>query len=176
VSLVSDSRAFSCYYLAFLSPAFVFATVFKAPQLTPQIQSFACYRSCRKMSAAHLKDFNALINKFHSVLEVIRDEVTQTIESRNPAALLPIYSSSSQPLTSPKLGQAMKDLSRLSDKVSSFAMEPAEYLALITASFYESIALRIVSQLGVADAINEGQLTLKELAKKVNADEGRLCE
>ena len=120
------------------------------------------------MTTALLKDFNAVINNFHSVLEVIRDEVTQTAratEYRDPATLLPIYSSgspsSSTSLAPAKLCQALKDLSLLSGKVCSYAIDPTEYLALIFGSFYESIiALRVVSQLDVADAIGDGQISL----------------
>ncbi|KAF8057596.1 S-adenosyl-L-methionine-dependent methyltransferase [Lyophyllum atratum] len=51
---------------------------------------------------------------------------------------------------------------------------PEEYTAILAESCQESSALNVITSLGVADHIaasSEGQLSLKELSKKTNADE-----
>ena len=47
---------------------------------------------------------------------------------------------------------------------------------MIGGAFYESKALSVVSELGIADLIGKEGVPVSQLAKKVNVDESRLRE
>jgi len=47
---------------------------------------------------------------------------------------------------------------------------------MIAGAFYESTALNVVSELGIADLIGKESVAISELAKEVNVDESRLRE
>jgi len=65
---------------------------------------------------------------------------------------------------------------KLSDEFSSYATSPTEYLTMIAGAFYESTALNVVSELGIADLIGKERVPVGQLARKANVDESRLRE
>ena len=65
---------------------------------------------------------------------------------------------------------------KFSDELSSYATSPSEHLIVIGGAFYESKALSVVSELGIADLIGKEGVPVSQLAKKANVDESRLRE
>jgi len=47
---------------------------------------------------------------------------------------------------------------------------------MIAGAFYESTALNVVSELGIADLIGKERVPVSQLARKVNVDKSRLRE
>ena len=119
-----------------------------------------------------LEDFNALVKNLHSAIDVIASQVVNTIEARDPS----LVSDKPSPPASSELLIAFRRFTKLSDEFSSYATSPSEHLTAIAGAFYESTALNVVSELGVADLIGKGEVPVSQLAKETNVDESRLRE
>ena len=123
-------------------------------------------------SSSSLKDFTALVKDLHNVIDTIASQVTNTIDSRDPS----LVSDKPSPPASSELLSAFRKFMKLSDEFSSYSTSPSEHLTMIAGAFYESTALNIVSELGIADLIGKERVSVSQLAKKVNVDENRLRE
>ena len=123
-------------------------------------------------SSPALEDFNALVRSLHNVIDTIASEVSSTIEARDPA----LVSDKPSPPASSELLSAFRRFTKLSDEFSSYATSPSEHLTMIAGAFYESTALNVVSELGIADLIGKESVPVSQLAKSVNVDENRLRE
>ena len=123
-------------------------------------------------SSPVIEDFNVLVRDLHNAIDIIASQVVSTIEARNPSLV------SDKPSTpaSSELLSAFRAFTKLSDEFSSYATSPSEHLTMIAGAFYESTALNVVSELGIADLIGNEKVPVGQLAKKVNVDEGRLRE
>lgn len=119
-----------------------------------------------------LGDFCALVKNLHNVIDTIASEVVNTIDVRDPS----LVSDKPFPPAASQLLSAFRKFTKLSDKFSSYATSPSEHLTMIAGAFYESTALNVVSELGIADLIGEERVPVGQLAKKVNVDESRLRE
>ena len=118
----------------------------------------------------HLRDFKALVQTLHELLNVIDVEVTETIDSRDPdkvSAALP-------PRASTELLEAYKAFVKCSDKLASFAADPSDVGVTLIGSFHETNAIRVASELGVANVLGDQELPLSEVAHRVGADKYRL--
>ena len=123
-------------------------------------------------SSSTLEEFNALVTDLHNVIDTIASRVATTIDARDPSL---ISDKPSPPASSELLG-AFRRFAKLSDEFSSYATSPSEHLTIIAGAFYESMALNVVSELGIADLIGEERAPVSQLAKKANVDESRLRE
>ena len=123
-------------------------------------------------SSPALEDFNALVRNLHNVIDVIASQVANTIEARDPS----LVSDKPSPPASSELLSAFRRFTKLSDDLSSYATSPSEHLTMISGAFYESTALNVVSELGIADLIGKEKVPVSQLAKSVNVDENRLRE
>ena len=123
-------------------------------------------------SSPALKDFNALVKNLHNVIDTVASQVANTIETRDPS----VVSDKPSPPASPELLNAFRKFTRFSDEFSSYATSPSEYVMMIGGAFYESKALYVVSELGIADLIGKEGVPVSQLAKKANVDESRLRE
>ena len=123
-------------------------------------------------SSPALEDFNALVKSLHNVIDTIASQVANTIEARDPA----LVSDKPSPPASSELLNAFRRFTKLSDEFSSYATSPSEHLTMIAGAFYESTALKVVSELGIADLIGKERVPVSQLAKCVNVDENRLRE
>ena len=123
-------------------------------------------------SSPALKDYNALVKNLHNVIDTVASQVANTIETRDPS----VVSDKPSPPASPELLNAFRKFMRFSDEFSSYATSPSEYLMMIGGAFYESKALYVVSELGIADLIGKEGVPVSQLAKKANVDESRLRE
>ena len=119
-----------------------------------------------------LGDFNALVQNLHNVIDTIASQVVNTIEARDPS----LVSDKPSPPASSELLTAFRRFTKLSDEFSSYATSPSEHLTMIAGAFYESTALNVASELGIADLIEKESIPVSQLAKKVNVDENRLRE
>lgn len=119
-----------------------------------------------------LEDFNALVKNLHNAIDVIASQVVNTIEARDPS----LVSDKPAPPASSEFLSAFRKFTKLSDEFSSYATSPSEHLTAVAGAFYESTALNVVSELGVADLIGKGRISVSELAKEANVDESRLRE
>ena len=119
-----------------------------------------------------LKDFNALVKNLHNVIDAIASQVSDTIDTRDPS----LISDRPSPPASSELLSAFRRFTKLSDEFSSYATSPSEHLTMIAGAFYESTALNVVSELGIADLIGKEGVPVHQLAKEVNVDENRLRE
>ena len=119
-----------------------------------------------------LKDFNALVKNLHNVIDAIASQVSDTIDARDPSL---VSDKPSSPASS-ELLSAFRRFTKLSDEFSSYATSPSEHLTMIAGAFYESTALNVVSELGIADLIGKEGVPMRQLAKEVNVDENRLRE
>lgn len=119
-----------------------------------------------------LEDFNALVKSLHGVIDIIASQVASTIGARDPS----LISDKTSPPASSELLTAFRKFTKLSDEFSSYATSPSEHLTMIAGAFYESAALNVVSELGIADLIGKERVPVNQLAKKVNVDESRLRE
>ena len=123
-------------------------------------------------SSPTLKDFNALIKNLHNVIDTIASQVVNTIDTRDPS----VVSDKPSPPPSLELLSAFRKFMKFSDELSSYATSPSEHLIVIGGAFYESKALSVVSELGIADLIGKEGVPVSQLAKKANVDESRLRE
>ena len=123
-------------------------------------------------SSPALKDFNALIKNLHNVIDTIASQVVNTIDTRDPS----VVSDKPSPPPSLELLSAFRKFMKFSDELSSYATSPSEHLIVIGGAFYESKALSVVSELGIADLIGKEGVPVSQLAKKANVDESRLRE
>ena len=119
-----------------------------------------------------LGDFNALVQNLHNVIDTIASQVVNTIEARDPS----LVSDKPSPPASSELLTAFRRFTKLSDEFSSYATSPSEHLTMIAGAFYESMALNVASELGIADLIEKESIPVSQLAKRVNVDENRLRE
>jgi hypothetical protein len=119
-----------------------------------------------------LRDFCALINNLHEVIDTIASQVASTIDARDPS----FVSDKPFPPASSELLTAFRKFTKLSDEFSSHATSPSEHLTMIAGAFYESTALNVVSELGIADLIGKEEVPVGRLAKEADVDEGRLRE
>lgn len=119
-----------------------------------------------------LKDFSALVKNLHNVIDIIASQVINTIDIRDPS----LVSDKPSPPAPSQLLNAFRKFTKLSDEFSSYATSPSEHLTVIAGAFYESTALNVVSELGIADLIGKQSVPVSQLAKKVNVDEDRLRE
>lgn len=119
-----------------------------------------------------LGDFHVLVNSLHSVIDTIASQVANTIDARDPS----LVSDKPFPPASSELLNAFRKFTKLSDEFSSYATSPSEHLTMIAGAFYESTALNVVSELGIADAIGKKEVPVGQLAKQANVDESRLRE
>ena len=123
-------------------------------------------------SSPALKDFNALVKNLHNVIDTIASQVVNTIDTRDPS----VVSDKPSPPPSLELLSAFRKFMKFSDELSSYATSPSEHLIVIGGAFYESKALSVVSELGIADLIGKEGVPVSQLAKKANVDESRLRE
>ena len=123
-------------------------------------------------SSPTLRDFKGLVKILHNVIDTIASQVSNTIDARDPS----LVSDRSSPPASSELLSAFRKFTKLSDEFSSYATSPSEHLTMIAGAFYESTALNVVSELGIADLIGKEGVPVSQLAKKVNVDESRLRE
>ena len=123
-------------------------------------------------SSPALKDFNALVRNLHDVIDTVASQVANTIDTRDPS----VVSDEPSPPASSELLSAFREFMKFSDELSSYATSPSEYLIMICGGFYESKALSVVSELGIADLIGKEGVPVSQLAKKANVDENRLRE
>ena len=121
------------------------------------------------MSSA-LRDFKAVVQILHELLNVIDREVTETIDSRDPNRV----SATIAPRTSAELLDAYKAFTKYSDKLASFAADPSDVCVTLIGGFHETNAIQVASELGVADVLGDRELPLSEIAHRVGADEYRL--
>lgn len=119
-----------------------------------------------------LRDFCALVNNLHEVVDTIASQVVNTIDARAPS----LVSNKPLPPASSELLNAFRKFTKLSDEFSSHATSPSEHLTMIAGGFYESTALNVASELGIADLIGKEEVPVGRLAKEANVDEGRLSE
>lgn len=119
-----------------------------------------------------LMDFCTLVEKLHDVIDAVASQVVNTIDARDPS----LVSDKPSPPASSELLNAFRKFTKLSDEFSSYATSPSEHLTMIAGAFYESAALNVVSELGIADSIGKEGVPVSQLAKKVNVDESRLRE
>lgn len=119
-----------------------------------------------------IEDFNVLVRSLHDAIDSIASQVVNTIEARDPS----LVSDKPSPPASSELLSAFRSFTKLSDEFSSYATSPSEHLTMIAGAFYESTALNVVSELGIADLIGNEEVPVGQLAKRVNVDEGRLRE
>lgn len=123
-------------------------------------------------SSPTLEDFNALVKNLHNVIDTIASQVAHTIDARDPS----LVSDKPSPPASSKLLTTFRKFIKLSDEFSSYASSPSDHLTMIAGAFYESTALKVASELGVADLIGKGRVSVSQLAKDANVDESRLRE
>ena len=123
-------------------------------------------------SSPALKDFNALVKNLHNVIDTIASQVANVIDTRDPS----VVSDKPSPPASSELLNAFRKFMKFSDELSSYATSPSEHLIVIGGAFYESKALSVVSELGIADLIGKEGVPVSQLAKKANVDESRLRE
>ena len=128
--------------------------------------------TAQELSSPVLQDFNALVKNLHNAIDVIASQVVDTIENRDPS----LVSDKPSPPAPSELLSAFRGFTKLSDEFSSYATSPSEHLTTVAGAFYESTALNVVSELGVADLIGKGRVPVSQLAKKANVDESRLRE
>ncbi|KAF9646659.1 S-adenosyl-L-methionine-dependent methyltransferase [Thelephora ganbajun] len=121
-------------------------------------------------SSSALEDFNALVKNLHKVIDTIASQVVATIGTRDPS----LVSDKPSPPASSELLSAFRKFTKLSDEFSSYATSPSEHLTMIAGAFYESTALNVVSELGVADLIGKERVHVSWLAKEANVDQSRL--
>jgi len=126
----------------------------------------------QELSSPTLSDFNTLVKNLHNIIDTIASQVVNTIDARDPS----LVSDRPSPPASSELLSAFRKFMKLSDEFSSYATSPSEHLTMIAGAFYESTALNVVSELGVADLIGKERVPVGQLAKKVNVDESRLRE
>ena len=119
-----------------------------------------------------LGDFRALVKNLHEIIDAVASQVVNTIDARDPS----LASDKPFPPTSSELLTAFRKFTKLSDEFSSYATSPSEHLTTIAGAFYESAALNVVSELGIADLIGKEEIHVGQLAKKVDVDENRLRE
>ena len=119
-----------------------------------------------------LRDFCALVKNLHDVIDAVAFQVVNTIDARDPS----LVSDKPSPPASSELLSTFRKFTRLSDEFSSYATSPSEHLTMIAGAFYESTALNVVSELGIADSIGKEEVPVSQLAKKVDVDESRLRE
>lgn len=119
-----------------------------------------------------LKAFDALVKNLHGVIDAIASQVVKTIDARDPS----IVSDKPSPPASSELLSAFRKFMKLSDEFSSYATSPSEHLTMIAGAFYESTALNVVSELGIADLIGKERVPVSQLAEKANVDASRLRE
>jgi len=119
-----------------------------------------------------LKVFNDLVQDLHNAIDTITSQVTNTIDARDPS----LVSDKSFTPASSELLNAFRKFVKLSDEFSSYTTSPSEHLTMIAGEFYESTALNVVSELGIADLIGKGEVPVSLLARKVDVDESRLRE
>ena len=123
-------------------------------------------------SSPALKDFSALVRNMHDVIDTVASQVANTIDTRDPS----VVSDKPSPPPSLELLSAFRKFMKFSDELSSYATSPSEHLIIIGGAFYESKALSVVSELGIADLIGKEGVPVSQLAKKANVDESRLRE
>lgn len=123
-------------------------------------------------SSTTLGDFNTLVKDLHSVIDTIASQVANTIDARDPS----FVSDKPSPPAPSELLSAFRKFTKLSDEFSSYATSPSEHLTMIAGAFYESTALNVVSELGIADLVGMERVSVSQLAKKANVDENRLRE
>ena len=123
-----------------------------------------------QLSSPILSDFTALVANLHNVIDTIASQVINTIDARDPS----IVSDKPSPPASSELLNAFRRFTKLSDEFSSYATSPSEHLTMIAGAFYESVALNVVSELGIADLIEKEMVPVNQLAKQTDVDEGRL--
>jgi len=119
-----------------------------------------------------LKDFRALVENLHGAIDIIASQVVSTIDARDPS----LVSDKPSPPASSELLNAFRRFTKLSDEFSSYASSPSEHLTMIAGAFYESTALNVASELGIADLIGKEKVPVSQLARKANVDESRLRE
>lgn len=119
-----------------------------------------------------LKDFHALVENLHGAIDIIASQVVSTIDARDPS----LVSDKPSPPASSELLNAFRRFTKLSDEFSSYASSPSEHLTMIAGAFYESTALNVASELGIADLIGKEKVPVSQLARKANVDESRLRE
>ena len=126
----------------------------------------------QELSSPTLRDFNGLVKNLHNVIDTIASQVVNTIDARDPS----LISDRPSPPASSELLNAFRKFMKLSDEFSSYATSPSEHLTMIAGAFYESTALNVASELGIADLIGKERVPVSQLAKKVDVDESRLRE
>ena len=126
----------------------------------------------QEFSSPTLRDFNGLVKNLHNIIDTIASQVVNTMDARDPA----LVSDRPSPPATSELLSAFRKFMKLSDEFSSYATSPSEHLTMIAGAFYESTALNVVSELGIADLIGKERVPVSQLAKKVNVDESRLRE
>jgi len=123
-------------------------------------------------SSSTLSGFNGLVKNLHNIIDAIASQVVNTIDARDPS----LVSDRPSPPAPSELLSAFRKFMKLSDEFSSYATSPSEHLTMIAGAFYESTALNVVSELGIADLIGKERVPVGQLARKVNVDESRLRE
>lgn len=113
-----------------------------------------------------LDSFNSLITKLHILLDGIQNEVITTIDTRNPDHVSPEQAIRS----SETLVSTYRKFAQLSDELATYAVDPSDHVTSIAGGFHESNALRVVSELRVADALGTQVLSMAELANNVHAN------
>lgn len=113
-----------------------------------------------------LNNFKSLVQNIHSLLDDIQNEVIATIDTRNPAQVSPEQAGHSSEI----LVSTYRKFAQLSDVLATYAVDPSDHVTSIAGSFHESNALRVVSELRVADALGRQVLPMAELAINVKAD------
>ena len=83
------------------------------------------------MSSA-LRNFKAVIQTLHELLNVIDREVTETIDSRDPD----MASATPAPRASTELLDAYKAFTKYSDKLASFAGDPSDVGVTLIGGFH----------------------------------------
>ena len=119
-----------------------------------------------------LQDFTCLVKNLHNIIDTIAFQVVSTIDARDPS----LVSDRPSPPAPSELLSAFRKFMKLSDEFSTYATSPSEHLTMIAGAFYESTALNVVSELGIADLIGKERVPVSQLAKRVDVDESRLRE
>lgn len=119
-----------------------------------------------------LETFKSLVAQLRTLLSDIESEVSVTIESRDP-----LHVSSGQAIRSAEhLVAACRKFGQLSDELASYAADPSDHVAGVAGGFHESNALKVVSELHIANTLGNQELPLAVLATTVGADAVRLRE
>ena len=123
-------------------------------------------------SSSTLNDFNGLVKNLHNIIDTIASQVVNTVDGRDPS----LVSDRPSPPAPSELLSVFRKFMKLSDEFSSYATSPSEHLTMIARVFYESTALNVVLELGIADLIGKERVPMSQLARKVDVDESRLRE